>query len=63
MKQTTSPSQRIYDLYAEYERKGMDASVISRAIQEVTGTTCNSNLAIVSEWIDEIAYLNHKQHF
>lgn len=54
MKQTTSPSQRIYDLYAEYERKGMDTTPITEALKKATGTTGMDNVEVVRKWIEEM---------
>lgn len=55
MKETTkSPAQRIYMLYGEYEKRGIDTSIISRAIQKATGTSGKSNLEVVNGWLEEI---------
>lgn len=55
MKETTkSPAQRIYMLYGEYEKRGIDTSIISRAIQKATGTSGKSNLEVVNGWLEEM---------
>lgn len=55
MKRSNSPSQHIYKLYDEFEKRGKDTSLISQAIQQATGTVGKSNLEVVTGWIEEIA--------
>lgn len=55
MENLISPSQHIYKLYDEYEKRGMDTSPISQAIQQATGTNGMSNLEVAEQWLKEIA--------
>lgn len=55
MKQTTSPSERIYKLYAEYERRGQDTAPIRNALKAATGTMDEDNMMVVNRWLEEIS--------
>lgn len=55
MKRSNSPSQHIYKLYDEFEKRGKDTSVVSQAIQHATGTVGKSNLEVVTGWIEEMS--------
>lgn len=54
MENLVSPSQHIYKLYEEYEKRGMDTAPISQPIQQVTGTKGKSNLEAVENWLKEM---------
>lgn len=54
MKQTTSPSERIYKLYAEYERRGLDTTPIHNALKAATGTMGMDSMMVVNKWFGEI---------
>mgnify|MGYP003294980997 CR=1 FL=1 len=58
MENLVSPSQHIYKLYEEYEKRGMDTAPISQAIQQVTGTEGKSNLEVVTRWIKDMESSN-----
>ncbi len=64
MKKTNiSPSQHIYTLYNEYEKRGKDTTPISQAIQQVTGTEGKSNLEVVTGWIKDMESANNCELF
>lgn len=54
MENLISPSRRIYKLYREFEKRGMDTAPISQAIQQATGTSGMPNLEAVGKWLKGI---------
>lgn len=46
-----SPSQHIYKLYSDYERKGLSTKLIDEAIDRVTCTVGKTNEDVVMEWL------------
>ena len=48
-----SPSEHIFKLYADYERKGLSTRLINEAIDRVTCTVGKTNKEVVGEWLKE----------
>lgn len=48
-----SPSEHIYKLYADYERRGLSTKLINDAIDCVTCTVGKTNEEVVGEWLKE----------
>lgn len=53
-----SPSQRIYKLYADYERRGLSTELINEAIDRATGTLGKTHEEAVSVWLKECEKTN-----
>lgn len=49
-----SPSEHIYSIYKDYEKRGMNTADISRAIQRATGTEGMSSIEAVTKWLNEM---------
>ena len=54
MESPISPSQHIYKLYRDFEKRGMDTAPISQAIQQATGTSGMSNIEVVEKRLKEM---------
>ena len=48
-----SPSEYIFKLYADYERKGLSTRLINEAIDRMTYTVGKTNEEVVGEWLKE----------
>lgn len=53
MKNETSPSQRIYNLYIEYGRRGLDTTPIAEAIKKATCTKGMDDITVVRKWLSK----------
>lgn len=49
-----SPSEYIYSIYKDYEKRGINTSDISHAIQRATGTEGMSSIEAVTKWLKEV---------
>lgn len=54
MESPISPSQHIYKLYRDFEKRGMDTAPIDQVIKKVTGTKGKSNHEVVENWLKEM---------